>query len=164
MAEFATDSRDVVSASCAGINDTSEAVPTGYQLYSFIAFHLSDGKIVSVGWIKESDGRSAFGSIQNADGSGAHGSSLQPGSLAAGSHNFCLSYSGGNWNMTADGNQFFSVADAVGSSSGGSVQFQTSIANKSGQPAAQTLVIPGFHDITVGGHAPTRLVGGSYRF
>jgi hypothetical protein len=160
---FASDARDVAGSACAGINDSDLTVPAGYQIYSFVSFTFPDGKIVSAGWVKTSGGRLHFGSIQNRDGSGQAGNLAAPGSLAAGSHTFCVTHGSGGWTATDDGATIFTtLAEGAVDSSRGSVQFHTSVsraADSTAPTASFSLLVPGFHDIVVGAKAPTQLAG-----
>src|SRR5207245_2443059 len=90
---FARDSLDVAGTACAGINESTTAVPPGYETYFFVSFNFPDGKIISAGYIKDSAGRGDFASIQNKDGTGRQGVSSPAGSLASGSHTYCVTHS-----------------------------------------------------------------------
>ena len=165
---FASDSRDVVSSACAGINDTTQTVLANYQIYSFVSFVLPDKRIIASGWVRTDSGRQAFASIQDASGPGTN-SAYYTAAVSAGSHSFCVTHASGGWNATVDGANINTalLVDSASSSSGGSVQFHTSIAQVStSAPAvsAQGPRDPGLPRHHGGRQRPTRLRGVNANF
>jgi hypothetical protein len=160
---FASDRRDVGTSACAGINESTQVVPAGYIVYFFVAIKVPDGNILSAGYIKTSLERHDFGSLQRTDGS-RDGVANAAGTTTPGSHTYCVTHTAGGWTMTDDGTTIFTTAaESASSTSGGEVRFQNSASVNPSQPPTQTqsfnLVVVKWHDLAVGGSAPTQLTG-----
>ena len=157
----ATD-RDNGSGVCAGINENTQAFPSGYEGVFFVGVQFPDGQIISAGYVRTAAGRQDFGSIQNASGSQKSGQlGADPG---AGSHTYCVKRGGSGWIATRDSTTIFSTPNEPAANfNGGVVKFDNDV-EPVGAPAAAsfTLVVPGFHDILVDGRGPRELRGAAF--
>lgn len=153
----AQDGTDAVSSVCAGINDSTQAFPPGYGGVFFVAIQFADGNRISAGFVRNAAGRTDFGTIQN-NGTGFKDGAPKAGPTS-GSHTYCVTHSGSSWAMTDDGATIFSTTLEGAGASNGQLLFASS-AQKQDPSQAQasfSLVVPGFHDISAGGAAPTQL-------
>ena len=159
----ATDSREAGGSSvCAGVNENTQAFPNGYEGVFFVGVQFPDGQIVSAGYIRTAAGREDFGSIQNASGSQKAGTlGTDPG---GGSHTYCVTRIGANWNMTRDSTSIYTTtAEPWANLSHTVIKFDSDVQTV-GRPAAAnfTLTVPGFHDIAVDGAPPRELRGAAF--
>jgi hypothetical protein len=158
----ATDSVDSGSSACAGINESTQAFPSGYEGVFYVGVVFPDGNILSAGYIRTAAGRKDFASFQNASGSTRSG--VQGADPGAGSHTYCVTHTASGWSMTDDGKEIYaSSAEGATGVGGATVKFDSDV-QAIGSPAAAsfTFVIPGFHDITVGGQPPHQLRGSNF--
>lgn len=156
----AQDSRDLGGQSvCAGINDSTQTFPTGYEGVYFVAVQFPDGNRISAGFVRSASGRQDFGLIQN-NGNGLK-QGVQVAGPVSGSHTYCVTHSGSNWVMTDDGKTIYTTTAESASSIGGQLQFESSAQHFDSASPMQSfsLVVPGFHDIAVDGNPPTQLSG-----
>jgi hypothetical protein len=159
----ATDNSDSGTSVCAGINENTQAFPSGDQAVFFVGVEFPDHQILAAGYIRRNGSRTDFASIQNANGSGQAGA--VGGDPGAGSHTYCVSHSGGAWVMTRDGGTpiFSTSKEAATDISGATVKFDSNVEAAPGSSASPTsLVVPGFHDILIGGKPPTKLTGATF--
>ncbi|MFN2463051.1 MAG: hypothetical protein ABR573_04000 [Candidatus Dormibacteria bacterium] len=157
----ATDSRETASGVCAGINESTQSFPGGYEGVFFVGVQFPDGKIVSAGYVRDAAGRHEFGSIQNSNGTQRNGVlGSDPG---AGSHTYCVNRSGSGWATTRDGIVIYTAPEGAATLQGGTIKFDSDVAPV-GSPAPQafTFTVPGFHDILVSGAAPRQLLGAAF--
>ena len=160
----ATDSLTSGTAACAGINESTQDFPSGYEGVFFVGVQFPDGQIIAAGYIRNSAGREDFGSIQNGSGSQKAGNlGHDPG---PGSHTYCVSRTGSQWVMTRDSTTLYATSAEGATDLGGRgtvVKFDSDVETV-GRPGAAnfTLTIPGFHDITVGGLSPRELRGAAF--
>lgn len=94
----ATDSVDSGSSVCAGINETSQAFPSGYEGVFFVGVAFPDGNILAAGYVRGASGRHDFASFRNASGSvrrGAEGTDPGPGS-----HTRCVTHAASGWSIS----------------------------------------------------------------
>ncbi|MFN2466241.1 MAG: hypothetical protein ABR598_08270 [Candidatus Dormibacteria bacterium] len=162
LVAHATDSIDSGSSVCAGINESTQNFPANTRGVFFVGVQFSDGQILASGYIRTSGTRADFASVQDAGGSNRQGVvGADPG---AGSHTYCVSRSGAAWSMTRDGTQLFSTTrEAATDVRGAVVKFDNDVEPISGDTAAATtLLVPGFHDISVGGQPPRQLRGATF--
>jgi hypothetical protein len=155
----AQDSADTGTSICAGINDSTHAFPAGYEGVFFVAIQFTDGNRISAGFQRSAAGRQDFGTVQN-DRTGFKTGNPVPGP-ASGSHVYCVTHSGSNWAATDDGKTIFSTTVETAAVSNGQLLFESSAQHfDAATPVTPfSLVVPGFHDITVDGNAPTQLRG-----
>jgi len=168
LTAFALDKRDVGTSACAQIDESTQSVPVGYAVYFFVSIGFPDGNILSSGYIKTSAERHDFGSVQK--GSTRTGTANPPGSTAAGSHTYCVTHGASGWTMTDDGKSIFgTTAESAADTSGAEVDFHNSASlnpDNAAPPPVQSfsLVVVGWHNLTVGGKPPTQLTGVVSRF
>jgi len=155
----AQDSDDKGTAICAGINDSTQAFPAGYEGVFFVAIMFSDGNRISAGFVRNSSGRMDFGTVQN-DGTNFK-QGVQVAGPTSGSHVYCVSHSGSNWVATDDGKTIYTTTVETAAVSSGQLLFESSAQHfdPSTPTTSFSLVVPGIHDITIDGKAPTQLVG-----
>jgi hypothetical protein len=155
----AQDSADVGTSICAGINDTTQSFPAGYEGVYFVAIQFTDGNRISAGYQRSASGRQDFGTVQN-DRTGFRTGSPVPGPTS-GSHVYCVSHSGSNWAATDDGKTIFSTTVETAAVSNGQLLFESSAQHfDTATPlTAFSLTVPGFHDIGIDGKPPTQLRG-----
>ena len=159
LTALATDAKDGASV-CSGINQATVAPPSGYLTYYFVAVQFPDGQRISAGYIQSPTERHDFGSIQDANGGNKRGIQAAAGSLAAGSHTYCVYRAASGWVMTDDGRLIFTTADEkAGSAAGSQLTFQSSAAQNGGSGHPFKLVVAGFHDIAIDNRPPTQLTG-----
>lgn len=158
----ATDSRDSGATACAGINESTQSFPDGYDGVFFVGVQFPDGQIISAGYIRNSAGREDFGSIQNGSGSQKAGTlGRDPG---AGSHTYCVAHVASGWEMRRDSTVIYSTSAEPATDVRGTVLKFDSDVQTVGRPGAAnfTFTIPGFHDILVGGSPPSQLRGAAF--
>ncbi|MDQ6748473.1 MAG: hypothetical protein M3010_10275, partial [Candidatus Dormibacteraeota bacterium] len=163
LVAHATDSVDSGNSVCAGINENTQNFPTPDQGVFYVGVVFPNHQILAAGYIRRNGRRADFASIQNEDGSGRAGHT--GGDPGAGSHNYCVSRSGSAWVMTRDGSELYSTTrEAANDVHGAELKFVNnvgpSVEGAAGVPT--TLVVPGFHDITVGGQPPRQLRGATF--
>jgi hypothetical protein len=158
----ATDSGETADGVCAGINESTQAFPGGYEGVFFVGVQFGDGQIVSAGYIRSGGGRQDFASVQNGSGSQKAGTlGADPG---AGSHTYCVKRSGSQWAMTRDSTTIYQTsAEPATTLAGATLKFDADVETV-GQPGAQdfTFTVPGFQDIAVGGQPPRQLRGAAF--
>ena len=164
-AVLAQDSRDSGSTICAGINESTQAFPAGYEGVFFVAIQFPDGNRLSAGYVRTGAGRFDFGQLDN-DATGAHFG--KQAAVTPGSHTYCITHSAAGWVMTDDGSTIYtSGSETAASTSGATLRFENLTGpdpriSPAPPPSAYVLVVPGFHDIKVAGAAPTQLVGTTF--
>lgn len=159
LVAHATDSIDSGSSVCAGINESTQGFPAGDRGVFFVGVQFPDRQILAAGYIRRNGARIDFASIQDANHANRAGVlGSDPG---AGSHTYCVSHSASGWAMTRDGNQLYSTTREAATGVGGALlKFDSNLEpSGTGSPAASNLVIPGFHDISIGGSQPRQLRG-----
>jgi hypothetical protein len=158
------DGVDAVTSVCAGINDSSQAFPAGYEGVFFVGIQFADGNRLSSGYERSAAGRADFASIQN-DRTGLKQGARAPGPTT-GSHTYCVTRGPSGWVMTDDGVAIFSTSVETASISTGTLLFDSSAqkADPHAIPAAFQLVVPGFHDINADGRPPRQLRGFTLAF
>jgi hypothetical protein len=150
----AVDGGEGGSAICAGIEETTQAMPGGYRGAFFVGIEFRDGKILSAGYIKTGSSRTDFASL--ADGAGTPLGGNVGGDPGPGGHTYCVSHTGSGWTMTRDGSTtiFTTAAEAAANVAGATVKFDSQLQPLNGATtAAFGFTIPGFHDITDDGAA-----------
>jgi hypothetical protein len=164
MVVHATDSIDSGSSVCAGINESTQSFPGGYEGVYFVGVQFPDGNILAAGYVRANGGRRDFASFQNASGTVRHPVNPNYADPGPGSHTYCVTHVASGWSMTRDGTQIYlSTEEPATDVQGATVKFDSDV-EPVGSPAAQsfTFTVPGFHDITVGGQAPRQLRGAHF--
>jgi hypothetical protein len=112
-----------------------------------------------VGFERAAGQRLDFATIQNdhtglKQGVTAHGPT-------SGSHSYCVTRGASGWVMTDDGTVIYSTSLETATASTGPLLFDSSAQPETAgvTPAPFQLVVPGFHDISAGGRAPSQLHG-----
>jgi hypothetical protein len=164
----ATDNSDTGTGFCAGINENTQAFPSGDQAVFFIGVEFPDHQILAAGYIRRNGARTDFASIQQANGTdqaGTVGSDPGPGS-----HTYCIAHSApGVWHMddldAAGGRHeiYATTREPATDLSGATLKFDSNVEAAPGSSASPTtLVVPGFHDILIDGRPPTKLTGATF--
>jgi hypothetical protein len=154
----AQDSADSGAAICAAINDSAQAFPPGYEGVFFVAIQFADGNRISAGYQRSAAGRQDVGTVQV--GRQPPMGNPVPGP-PSGTHTYCVSHSGSNWVATDDGKTIYSTTVETAAVSNGQLLFESSAQHFDGATpvTAFNLIVPGIHDITIDGKAPTQLRG-----
>jgi hypothetical protein len=155
----AIDNQDVGSSICGGINESTQAFPSGYEGAYYVSVAFPDGNILSAGYLRYGSGaRQDFAEVErNGVKYGGAGGATTPGS-----HTYCVSHSASGWSFTDDGAPIGCSGcpgEPASNTRGASLRFANTIQRFQGQSGSFALIIPGFHDISVSGQAPTQLTG-----
>ena len=159
LAVLASDGQDSGTSICAGITNTSQAIPTGYFASYFVSVAFPDGNILSAGYLRQGSTSTDFGQIQA--GSAPAVGNRSTSATGAGTHTYCVARSGSAWVMTADGGTVASTtAEPATSTSGATLHFESTIQRKgSSTTVPLAFVVPGFSGLSIDGRAPTQLTG-----
>ena len=158
MTVLAADKADVGTSACATIDESTSPVPAGYWTFFYVSIQFNDGLVIAVGYVKSATERHDFATAGSTGNPNA-------GPTTPGAHTYCLTRTAGKWVASDDGKAIFSTSAGGASTAGASVQFHSSAqldAVAPAPPAARhsfNLVVPGFHDLSVGGKPPTQLIG-----
>lgn len=159
---LASDSIDGGSGACAGINESTQSFPSGYEGSYYVAVKFGDGTVIYAGYLRYgSTPRQDFAEVQRGGktfpANGPAGSATTPGS-----HTFCVTHTASGWVETDNGGAIpcpGCPAEPATSLSGATVLFESSAQWFTGSHTGFSLTIPGFHDLSVGGTAPRQLRG-----
>jgi hypothetical protein len=159
---LASDGVDGGSSACAGINESTQAFPAGYEGSFFVLVNFPDGAKLYAGYLRFGGGaRQDFAEYQKGGRTYPAGGPAGA-ATASGSHTYCVTHGSGGWSMTDDGAAIpcpGCPAEAATDIAGATVMFESSAQYFSGTRTALTLTVPGFHDLLVGGAAPRQLRG-----